>query len=138
MNDLVDLRLHHIAQEIYRQQMLQRLPGKFVSLISNSRFALSKYNLIAMHNICCPFENPRRKSIINLPSISTCHYFVNRTTIDFISLLIVSFSPSLFNRIGMIWSPNLPIPKQIKFNTTERCVYGLSEENFESKKLYLY
>lgn len=28
MNDLVDLRLHHhIAQEIYRQQMLQRLPG---------------------------------------------------------------------------------------------------------------
>lgn len=29
MNDLVDLRLHHhIAQEIYRQQMLQRLPGK--------------------------------------------------------------------------------------------------------------
>lgn len=30
MNDLVDLRLHHhIAQEIYRQQMLQRLPGMF-------------------------------------------------------------------------------------------------------------
>lgn len=31
MNDLVDLRLHHhIAQEIYRQQMLQRLPGMFL------------------------------------------------------------------------------------------------------------
>lgn len=31
MNDLVDLRLHHhIAQEIYRQQMLQRLPGKTI------------------------------------------------------------------------------------------------------------
>lgn len=29
MNDLVDLRLHHhIAQELYRQHMLQRLPGK--------------------------------------------------------------------------------------------------------------
>lgn len=31
MNDLVDLRLHHhIAQEIYRQQMLQRLPGQTI------------------------------------------------------------------------------------------------------------
>lgn len=35
MNDLVDLRLHHhIAQEIYRQQMLQRLPGMFHFIFS--------------------------------------------------------------------------------------------------------
>lgn len=29
MTDLIDLRMHqHIAHEIYRQQMLQRIPGK--------------------------------------------------------------------------------------------------------------
>lgn len=34
MNELVDLRLHHhIAQEIYRQQMLQRLPGNKIDIL---------------------------------------------------------------------------------------------------------
>lgn len=30
MNELVDLRMQqHIAHEIYRQQIMQRIPGKF-------------------------------------------------------------------------------------------------------------
>lgn len=29
MSELMDIRLqHHLAQEFYRQQMLQRIPGK--------------------------------------------------------------------------------------------------------------
>ncbi|XP_031633024.1 T-box-containing protein TBX6L-like [Contarinia nasturtii] len=38
MNDLVDLRLHHhIAQEIYRQQMMQRLPDPYPNMLTMSR-----------------------------------------------------------------------------------------------------
>lgn len=45
MNDL-DLRLHHhIAQEIYRQQMLQRLPGK-------NCFASVLYIAIESREVC--------------------------------------------------------------------------------------
>lgn len=35
MSEIMDIRLqHHLAQEFYRQQMLQRIPGKFFNIFS--------------------------------------------------------------------------------------------------------
>lgn len=57
MNDLMDLRLHHhITQEIYRQQMLQRLPGKILTFyrqnpLSQAWLFTSSINFI-QHNFC--------------------------------------------------------------------------------------
>lgn len=66
MTELMDIRLqHHIANEIYRQQMLQRLPGKFeifkniapkkvfyFFLAKTEVFACFRTGMIIMHIKC--------------------------------------------------------------------------------------
>lgn len=71
MNDLVDLRLHHhIAQEIYRQQMLQRLPGTFCFFfnyeIAHFLIRLSYLTRFSFSAIVCELQ------IIGRPYILTC------------------------------------------------------------------